>query len=56
MGVQLCLLLRVSMHNQPTVEIFCLNTAIYTIIKQQLSGEELPSLLPLFQVDDFQEK
>ena len=38
MGVQSCLLLRVSLHNQQNVEIFCLNTAIYTIIKQQLSG------------------
>ena len=26
------------------------------IIKQQLCGEELPSLLPLLQVDSFQEK
>ena len=47
MGVQSCLLLLVSLYSQ-IVETFCLNTA--------LCGEELPSLLPLLQVDVFQEK
>ena len=47
MGVQSCLLLLASLHSL-TVETFCLNTA--------LCGEELPSLLPLLQVDVFQEK
>ena len=54
MGVQPCLFLLVFLHIQ-TVEIFCLNTN-NKIIKQQLCGEELPSSLPLLQVDVFQEK
>ena len=53
MGVQQCLLLLVSSHSQTRN---FLSEHLNIIIKQQLCGEGLPSLLPLVQADLLQQK